>query len=352
VLDDIITEDLDRIVERARPALEQMAGTTLLVTGAAGFLPSYFVDAVARFNEGAAEPCRILCLDNFISGVATRLSHLEGRPDVSMVVADVSAGVEVDEPVDWMVHGASVASPIWYRKHPLETIDVNVNGTRHLLELSRQQPVRGFLLLSSSEIYGDPPADRIPTPETYWGHVSSVGPRACYDESKRLAETLAVTFHQLHGTPVKIVRPFNVYGPRLRLDDGRIVPDLMLAAVEGRPIVLFSDGKPTRSFCYVADFVVAMLHLLVTGPAGEAFNVGNDEEISIGDLAHLMSDIAGGIGVELQTSEDPNYVTDNPNRRCPDLSKTKATIPWVPEVDLRAGLERSLAHYRAAEGAR
>ena len=206
----------------------------------------------------------------------------------------------------------------------------------------------GFLYLSSSEIYGDPPADRIPTPETYWGHVSSVGPRACYDESKRLAETLCTTYHRLYGLPVTIVRPFNVYGPRLRLDDGRVVPDFVLDALERRQINLLSDGRVTRSFCYVADAVAALLHMLALDGAGEAFNLGNDDEVTIADLARAVDEVSGNnLGIRYSTSADPAYLTDNPSRRSPDLTKLAAATGWRPAVGLREGIERTLTYYRA-----
>lgn len=346
-LDAVIREDLLDMARRCGDAVQRLAGTTVLVTGAAGFLPSYLVDLLVHLNRYLDEPCHVVCVDNLSTGTSARLAHLEGRTDVTFVHADVSQGVPFAEPVDWFVHGASIASPTWYRRFPLETIDVNVKGTRHLLDLARRHDARGFVLLSSSEIYGDPPADRIPTPEAYWGHVSSTGPRACYDESKRLAETLAFTYRRLFELPVKVIRPFNVYGPRLRLDDGRIIPDLLAAALEERPIVLFSDGRVTRSFCYVADFVVATLLLMVSDAAGEAFNVGNDTEVSIGDAARTMDEVTGGsCGVRFETHDDPDYLTDNPGRRCPDLTKTRATIDWEPTVELREGLDRTLRHHR------
>jgi UDP-glucuronate decarboxylase len=350
-LSSTITADLEEITRRASDALQTLAGKTVLVAGGAGFLPSYLVDSLAFANEGLLnEPCRILSLDNFATGVAGRLQHLRGRDDVEFVERDVVEGVSLDERVHYIVHAASIASPTWYRQYPLETIDVNVTGTRHLLELAREQGVEGFLYLSSSEIYGDPPPERVPTPEDYWGHVSSTGPRACYDESKRLAEALCMTYYRLYGTPVKLVRPFNVYGPRLRLDDGRVIPDFLADALEGRPITLYSDGQVTRSFCYISDFVTAMILLLVADVAGEAFNVGNDEEVTIRTVAETMGMVSSnGEGIRFASSDDPHYLTDNPNRRSPDLRKTKAAIDWSPVISLEDGLRRTYLSYEGQE---
>jgi UDP-glucuronate decarboxylase len=347
----VIAEDLEAIAEAARPALETLSGTTVLVAGAAGFLPSYIVDALAHANERLDQnPCHILCVDNLKTGVPERLAHLQDRSDVSFMQADVTEPLADIRP-DYIVHAASIASPIWYRKFPLETIDINVTGTRHLLELARSTQVRGFLYLSSSEIYGDPPPDRIPTTEDYWGHVSPVGPRACYDESKRLAETLCMTYFRSFGVPVKIMRPFNVYGPRLRLDDGRIVPDLISDALAKKPLTLYSDGRATRSFCYVSDAAAAIINVLAADVAGEAFNVGNDEEVTIQRLAETVDEVSGNrAGVQLAQSEDPDYVKDNPQRRCPSLEKIRQATGWVPRISLREGIDRTLRSYRNGVG--
>ena len=341
----VVEEDLDCIGTDASPAFQQVAGKTVLVTGAAGFLMSYVVDALVHANDRFSEPCRVVAADNGIVSDWQRLSHLYERSDVVLVEADVAEGVPSDEHFDYIVHGASIASPSLYRRYPLETIDVNVMGTRRLLEVAREHGSR-FLLLSSSEVYGDPPSDRVPTTEDYWGNVSPTGPRAPYDESKRLAETLCATFHRQFGVPAVIVRPFNVYGPRLSLEDGRVIPDFLRDALEGKPISLLSDGSPTRSFCYVSDFVTALMLLLVRGNPGEAYNVGNDEEVSMRELAQLVAELAGGPGVRFGGSPDRDYLTDNPSRRCPDLRKTRASIAWGPRVQLRDGLTRTLAHYR------
>jgi dTDP-glucose 4,6-dehydratase/UDP-glucuronate decarboxylase len=349
----VVHDDLDDICARAAPALRALAGKTVLVAGGAGFLPSYVVDALARANETMqAEPCRIICVDNVVTGAWTRLAHLEGRPDIAFRTHDLTQKLVLDEPVHAIVHGASIASPSWYRRRPLETIDVNVIGTRYLLELAREEKVESFLYLSSSEVYGDPDPARVPTTEDYWGNVSSTGPRAPYDESKRLAETLCATYHRLYGTPVRIVRPFNVYGPRLRLDDGRVIPDFLSDALARRPIALLSDGRATRSFCYVGDFTAALLLLLVEGSAGEVYNVGNDEEVTIREAAEILDGLPGvGVGVASATSDDADYLTDNPSRRCPDLSKTRAAIDWSPSTPLREGLHRTLASYRGERSA-
>lgn len=312
---------------------------------------------VIGLNEHAFRvPCRVIGVDNLKSGVDTRMSHLRDRDDYVSVHADVSSSLSYAGSVDWIIHGASIASPTFYRQYPLETIDVNVNGTRNALELARVKGARSFVYLSSSEIYGDPDPANIPTNEEYRGYVSCTGPRACYDESKRLGETLTMTYFHRFGTPAKIIRPFNVFGPGQRIDDRRIVPDLMNAALERRPLVLLSDGRATRAFCYALDFIRALLLILVSDHDGTAFNVGNDEaEISMRGLAETMSEVAGGtpsLPVEYQRSDDPDYLTDNPSRRCPDLGRIRTLIGWSPGITVREGLRRTLTSYQElrAEG--
>lgn len=342
-------EDAQAIVGEMAELLKELSGGTLLVTGASGFLCSYLLDVVAALNDAAlGPPCKLIALDNFKSGLSDRIAHLRTRPDVRFVLHDVGQAFEPEEPVDWIVHGASIASPSLYRQFPLETIDVNVNGTRHMLEIARRG-ARSMLYLSTSEIYGDPGPGFIPTREDFRGNVSCTGPRACYDESKRLGETLCTTYFRLYRTPVKIVRPFNVYGPGQRLDDGRIIPDMMTDALRRRPLVLYSDGRATRSFCYVRDAVRGMLSVLLSHADGEAFNLGNDaEEISVAGLAERISEVAAPprLPVEYRRSLDPHYLTDNPERRCPDISKLRSLGNWRPEVGLTEGLSRTLRSYR------
>ena len=340
----VIQEDARRVVEQM-PDLRRLAGSTVLITGAAGFLCSHLLDTFAALNETIAEPVHVIALDSFLTGVPDRLEHLAADPNFELVQHDVTLPYPAADAPDFIIHGASVASPTYYRRFPLETIDVNVNGTRQMLDLA-QRGARSMLQLSTSEIYGDPDASNIPTAEDYRGFVSCTGPRACYDESKRLGETLCATYHRLFGTPVKTVRLFNVYGPGQRLDDKRIIPDLMSAAVEGRAASLFSDGRATRSFCYVTDAIRGMLTVLLSDANGEAFNVGNDqEEVTIRDVAAIVGDLAG-IEVRLETSSDADYTTDNPRRRCPDLTKLRRLGSWTPLVDLRSGLGRTLESYR------
>lgn len=344
---DVILEDARLVAENHAARLRPLAGSTVLLTGAGGFLGSYLLDVLLALGRESGRPCRVIAVDNFQVGLPDRVAHLENEPRVEFLTHDVTQPLSLDGGVDWIVHAASIASPTFYRRLPLETIDVNVNGTWRMLELARAG-VRGMLSISSSEVYGDPVPEAIPTPETYMGNVSSIGPRACYDESKRLGETLCTTYFRRFGTPVKIVRPFNVYGPGQRLDDMRIIPDLMSAALVRRPIVLHSDGRPTRSFCYLRDAAVAILLVLVSDADGEVFNVGNDEEISIRELAELMARLAGppSLPVEFRTSTDPDYLADNPQRRCPDLTKLRTRLGWRPEVGLADGLDRTLRSYR------
>ncbi|BDU71009.1 NAD-dependent epimerase/dehydratase family protein [Mesoterricola silvestris] len=344
----VIREDARWILERSGLPLDRLRGRTLLLTGACGFLGAYVLDVLACWNQDQDTPCRILAMDNFLVGLPERIEHLRGRGDIRFLSHDLTRAYVPDEPIHAIFHAAGVASPTFYRRFPLETIDVNVGGTRQLLELCRTQPVEWMLHLSTSEIYGDPTPDAIPTREDYRGLVSCTGPRACYDESKRLSETLCALYRDQYGVPIKVGRPFNVYGPGQRIDDRRIVPDLMQAAVKGEPLVLLSDGRATRSFCYLRDATWAMLLIGLEGAAGEAYNMGNDrDEVSMLQVAETLREVAGlAPPVQYRVSEDAHYLTDNPQRRCPDLAKLRALGPYDPQVQLREGLDRTFRSYR------
>jgi dTDP-glucose 4,6-dehydratase/UDP-glucuronate decarboxylase len=343
----IIAEDIAAIADRLGSRADKLAGTRILITGGAGFLLSYVVDLIAHLNDARfAQPASLTVLDNMTTGMPARLAHLAGRPDITLIQHDVREPYAVPGRFDFILHGASIASPMIYRQFPLETIDANVTGTRHMLDRARSDGAR-FLLMSTSEIYGDPDPAAIPTPETYRGSVSCTGPRACYDESKRLAETLLAIYAEKYGVAGNALRPFNFYGPGQRLDDQRIVPDLMSSVLKGEPITLFSDGRATRSFCYITDAITGLMLVWLEGRPGEPYNIGNEAEVSIGDVARLAADLATpALSVTFKTSGDAAYLTDNPQRRCPDLTKARAHLDYHPLVSLERGLARTLRSYR------
>jgi dTDP-glucose 4,6-dehydratase/UDP-glucuronate decarboxylase len=241
-------------------------------------------------------PVQLTVYDNFVRGVPAWLTALSGNGHLAVVKHDMARPLpEAIGDFDYIIHAASIASPTYYRKYPIETMDANVNGLRSLLEYALEQqrkgrPIRGFLYFSTSEIYGDPTPESIPTPETYRGNVSCTGPRACYDESKRYGETLCVNFSQQFSLPIHTARPFNNYGPGLKITDRRAVPDFARDVLEGRDIVLYSDGSPTRTFCYVADAIVGYYKVLVRGKSGEAYNIGVEgPEVSIAEVAKRVA---------------------------------------------------------------
>lgn len=346
----IIVEDIDNILQDLGDHLRILSGTTLLVTGASGFLCSYFLDTIAVLNDrGLKPPCHVIAIDNMKTGHRERLRHLERRSDIEFMIRDVTLPLEIDQSINWIIHGASIASPTLYRRYPIETIKANVLGTWRMLELAQRRSSKSILVLSSSEIYGDPLPPWIPTSEEYRGNVSCTGPRACYDESKRLSETLCYVHYHEFGVPVKTARPFNVYGPGQSLDDRRIIPDLVSAAIRRTPLVLYSDGKATRAFCYITDAIRAMWYILLSNSNGEAFNVGNDQtEVTISQLTGYVREAAGHpeLAIEYQSSLDPHYLSDNPQRRCPDLTKLRSHFRWEPKVPLREGISRTLRSYQ------
>ncbi|MFI4860384.1 MAG: NAD-dependent epimerase/dehydratase family protein [Phycisphaerales bacterium JB063] len=358
--DDVTALDLEHLLRSLRQEFETMAGSSLLITGGAGFLGYYLVQAVLAWNRRAASPdqqIHITVYDNYMRGVPAWLTALEHEPTLTLCKYDVIKPLPGDMPdFDYIVHAAGIASPKYYRLHPLETMDANINGLRSFLEHARQRqgterPVRGLLFFSSSEIYGDPDPAHIPTTEDYRGYVSCTGPRACYDESKRYGETLCVVYAQQYGVPVKVARPFNNYGPGLKISDRRVIPDFARDVLAGRPIVMLSNGKPSRTFCYSADAIAGYLKVLVRGRAGEAYNIGTESpEISMMDLAERIvtvgRELLGYEGeVVRQASDEKDYLVDNPQRRCPSIAKARAELDYDPAIGLDEGLRRSLVWY-------
>ena len=249
--------------------------------------------------------------------------------------------------IDMIIHAASIASPTFYRKYPIETIEANIIGLKNLLDFSASFKIEEFLFFSTSEIYGDPDAKNIPTNETYRGYVSCTGPRACYDESKRLGETLCVNYFQQHNVPVKIVRPFNNYGPGLNINDKRVIPDFFNDVLNGRDITIYSNGLATRTFCYISDAIEGYLRVLLSNYNGESFNIGTDSpEISIKELAELIIKISGkSLELNFLESKDVNYLTDNPQRRCPSIEKARSLLGYNPKISLDTGLKKTLNYY-------
>jgi len=358
-LNDLIESDLEYLCRKADAELSRLAGGHVWFTGGAGFLGYYLIFATRRWNRlhAPAQQIRMTVLDNFIRGVPTWLAELESD-GIALRKHDVTHPIPADlAPANWIIHAASIASPIYYRLHPLETIDANIGGLRYMLEYARQRTetapgtFHGLLFFSTSEIYGDPTPDAIPTSETYRGLVSCTGPRACYDESKRLGETLCVLYAQQHGVPVSIARPFNNYGPGLKLTDGRVLPDFARDALEGRDIVMRSDGSPTRTFCYITDALTGYLKILVRGRRGEPYNIGIETpETSMRELAEMVvrhsNALWGYTGrVVHEASQEGAYLTDNPNRRCPIIEKARKDLAYMPEVQVDDGIRRALNWY-------
>jgi len=356
---DIISLDLEYICQNLKEELLTLSGKRLLIAGGAGFLGYYLVQTILYWNKKNKEKSLIdlVVYDNFMRGVPEWLEKLKSHSKIKVERYDVIDPLPDDiGDFNYIIHAATIASPLYYRLHPIETMDANINGLRHFLDYCLSQseknnPVDGFLFYSTSEIYGDPTPDNIPTPESYRGNVSCTGPRACYDESKRYGETLCVNYAQQYNVPVRIARPFNNYGPGLKITDRRALPDFARDVLDGKDIVMLSDGSPTRTFCYVADAIVGYYKILIKGRNGESYNIGADApEISIRELAERtikkskeLFDYQGKI--VFSKSEDEHYLTDNPNRRCPVINKAKQELNYNPQITLEDGLERTLLWY-------
>ncbi len=357
VLAPILADDLAAI-DAALDERDALKGATILVTGCAGFLGYMFMQYLARL-----EGVKLIALDSFLLGKPAWLTNLTAkRTNITLHSFDIAKGSIADIPgagkADYVIHMASIASPPFYREYPLETLDANIWGLRKLLDFYVGKKLKGLLFFSSSEIYGDPVASAIPTPEDYRGNVACMGPRACYDEAKRFGETLCYTFFTKYKMPIGIARPFNNYGPGMRLGDKRAPADFAKAVMENRAIELFSDGTPTRTFCYITDAITGYLKVLINGH-GEAFNIGMDKpEITIKRLADLFVDGARkelnytGKGVVLSPPPTKEYLTDNPNRRCPVIDKARQHLNFRPSIGVEDGVARFLRFLKENEDAR
>jgi len=355
---DVVLTDLEYICGNLKKEFASMQGSQLLIVGGGGFLGYYLTKAVAHYNKKYAQtPINLTVWDNYSRGIPAWLKELGKEKNITLKKHDITKPLKSPKHSDYIIHAASIASPIYYRLHPIETMDANVNGLRILLdycvkEQTKGNPVKGFLFYSTSEIYGDPSAQNIPTPETYRGNVSCTGPRACYDESKRYGETLCVNFAAQYNLPVKIARPFNNYGPGLKISDRRVIPDFATCIFNGKDIELLSDGSPKRTFCYIADAICGYYKILIKGKNGNSYNIGVETpEISMLQLAQQLTDIAKehfGYGgkVTYKTSTDKEYLTDNPNRRCPVIEKARKELGYNPSVSLKEGLTRTMLWYK------
>jgi dTDP-glucose 4,6-dehydratase len=300
---------------------------TAVVTGGAGFLGSHLCDALVR------EGLRVVCVDNLETGSLQNVEHLRGE-QFAFVNHDLTAHLEIAEPVDFVYHLASPASPIDYLRLPLQTLKVGSYGTHNALGLAKWKRAR-FLLASTSEVYGDP--QEHPQRETYWGHVNPIGPRGVYDEAKRYAEALTMAYHRQQGVDTAIVRIFNTYGPRMRPHDGRAIPTFLRQALQDRPITVFGDGSQTRSFCYVEDEIRGLIALAESG-YHHPVNIGNPDEFTLLELAQTVIEVT-------RSSSEIVYEalpTDDPQVRQPDITLAREILGWEPEISLREGLTRTI----------
>lgn len=344
----VIQEDIREIANDLKEVTSRLNGKTVLISGGAGFLGRYLVATLDYLNKHVlVHPCKVIVADTFISGQRDAVSASE---HIALLQHDVSKPLHLDVPIHFILHAASIASPIFYNKFRMETIDAGVLGTKNLLELAREKNIESFLFFSSSEVYGNPDPAHIPTKEDYNGNVSCIGPRACYDEPKRIGETLCMTYADIYNLPVKIVRPFNIFGPGMRLDDGRVVPNFVVSAMKGEKIPIYGDGFNTRTFCYVADAIAAFYLVLLSDQNREVFNVGSDEqELSMKHLADIVIGLVQNDEARVHLVEGANvmyHAKVDPQRRCPELTKLRTKLGYRPKVSLVAGLRRFIAWAR------
>ena len=301
---------------------------TVLVTGGAGFLGSHLCRFLLK------KGFKVVCVDNFLTGSKGNIAELEKNSDFGFIEHDVTLPIEIPGPVHYVLHFASPASPVDYAAFPIQTLKVGALGTHNMLGLAKAKG-SVFLLASTSEVYGDPLVH--PQPESYWGNVNPIGPRGVYDEAKRFGEALTMAYHHFHGMDAKIARIFNTYGPSMRKNDGRVVPNFIAQALSGKPLTVYGDGSQTRSFCYISDLVEGICRLMIS-KVNEPVNLGNPDEYTVMDFAKKILKLTGSnSGIDFRP-----LPVDDPKTRCPDISRAKELLKWEPKVSVDDGLKKTI----------
>ena len=338
-----LESDLNEIISNLKEEIDLLAGKTILLTGGRGFLGRYFTSFFDKVNrEFLSNSLKVVILDNLITS-GQEGKKIPNYKNIYFKNHNVIQPIEIDHSIDYIIHAAGIASPHYYRAYPLETLDVSITGTKNFLELARKKNAK-FVFFSSSEIYGDPDPLKLPIKEDYRGSVSCQGPRACYDESKRVGETLCYVYKNLYGVHTNTIRPFNVYGPGMQEKDYRVLPNFASLIKAEKPLTVYGSGNQTRTFCYITDAITGFLKVVLKGVSGEPYNIGNPyPEISVLDLVERMKKVSDKEVTYKVIKYPDSYPSDEPNRRVPNIDKAKRDLNYLPKVDLHTGLGRFLA---------
>ncbi len=334
-----VEEDIGFIIKNSFNELKLLNNKHILITGGNGFLGKYFTKTIDDYNKIFNKNIKLTVVDNFITSKRNFLKGINSK-NIKFIKADAAKKINIKGKIDFIIHAAGIASPFYYRAKPLETLDVAVNGLRNILELAKKNKSK-VLFFSSSEIYGDPDINHIPIKEEYRGYVNTMGPRACYDEGKRLGETLCYIYNQKFKTHVNIVRPFNIYGPGMMKKDYRVLPNFASLIKFNKSIKIYGSGKQTRTFCYISDALNGFFKIMLKGQSGEAYNIGNPKpEISMLELHKLSEKILNKKIKKTQINYPKTYPADEPKRRCPDINKAKLHLGYTPKIKLQDGLKK------------
>ena len=336
----LLSKDITQIVQNLDDIAHEFSGKRILLTGGRGFLGRYFMEVFNQINKTfLKDKMNVVVLDNLITA-GKEGSEIPNYDNIEFINHDVIKKFKYEQKIDYIVHAAGIASPYYYRAFPLETLKVAIDGTENMLELAEANSAK-LVFFSSSEIYGDPNISNIPTKESYRGNVSCTGPRACYDESKRVGETLCNIFHNIRGVHTNTIRPFNVFGPGMQETDYRVLPNFTSRIKANIPLQIYGTGNQTRTFCYITDAMEGFIRVILNGVPGEAYNIGNpNPEISVIDLIKKMELILNKkVNYDIVDYPD-SYPADEPNRRCPDILKAKIHLKYKPKIDIDEGLKR------------
>ncbi len=327
--------DIDKVVKKTKLFSQYFSGKRILLTGGNGFIGKYFLEIFKEYNKFLKKPLKVYVYD-----INIEKNKLKRISNIIFFKKDISKKFKFEKKVDLVIHAAGIASPFYYRKKPLETLDIAIDGTRNCLNIAKKNNAK-FIFFSSSEIYGDPDKLNVPTKESYRGNVSSIGPRACYDESKRLGETLCYIYNNYYNLHTNIIRPFNIYGPGMGQKDYRIFPNFISNILNYKELNIYGTGNQTRTYCYVTDAIEGFIRVMCFGKSGEAYNIGNSKpEVSVKDIYKILKKISDRKIKAKFMSHPKSYPNDEPQRRCPNINKAKKDLRYKTSVGLESGLKR------------